>query len=138
MASDLTTFPEASKDSDSFAQFIGNAVVRYYHRQIGERFTRPNSEPGDVETWEYKQQVFVTIANVVCMLLSAAIPTMTMFTLYFMKNQGERLAFIAAMCFLCAAVMMLVVQGRRVEVFAATMAFAAVQVVFLSGPNCVP
>jgi hypothetical protein len=49
-----------------------------------------------------------------------------------------RLGVITAMSFIFSVVMTFIVQGRRVEVFAATTAFAAVQVVFLGGPNSVP
>lgn len=42
------------------------------------------------------------------------------------------------MSFIFSVTMTIIVQGRRVEAFAATMAFAAVQVVFLGGQNDVP
>jgi len=42
------------------------------------------------------------------------------------------------MIFVFSVIMTFIVQGRRVVVFAATTAFAAVQVVFLGGQNNTP
>ena len=61
-----------------------------------------------------------------------------MFVLCLLKSMLARLSVITAMSFAFAVVMTFIVQGRRVEVFAATTAFAAVQVVFLGGPNNAP
>jgi hypothetical protein len=49
-----------------------------------------------------------------------------------------RLGVITAMSFVFAVIMTFIVQGRRVDVFAATTAFAAVQVVFLGSQSCTP
>jgi hypothetical protein len=49
-----------------------------------------------------------------------------------------RLCFITAMSFIFSVAMTIIARGRRVEAFAATIAFAAMQVVFLGGRNDVP
>ena len=49
--------------------------------------------------WEYKRNVVKTLGNSLCMLLSALVPAMSIFTLYFMKSTVARLAAIAAMSF---------------------------------------
>jgi hypothetical protein len=46
-----------------------------------------------------------------------------------------RLGVITAMSFLFSFIMTAIVRGRRADVFAATTAFAAVQVVFIGGVN---
>ena len=134
---DLITVSQTYKENDRLAQSISNTILPYYHHLIGERFTRPSSGPDDAKSWHYEPKVFTIIADTICVLLSASVPTVSMFCLYFLKDQIDRLGFITFMSFFCAAIMMFVVRGRRVDVFAATMAFAAVQVVFLSGQNFV-
>jgi hypothetical protein len=69
------------------------------------------------------------------MILSSLIPTVSIYALYFLESLIMRLAVITAMSFIFSFVMTVVIQGRRADVFAATTAFAAVQVVFLGGFN---
>ena len=49
--------------------------------------------------WEYKWNVVKELGNSLCMLLSALVPAMSIFALYFMKSTVARLAAIAAMSF---------------------------------------
>lgn len=65
------------------------------------------------------------------MVLSSVIPITSIFALHFAKSMVARLAVITTMSFIFPFVMMAIVRGRRVEVFAATTAFAAVQIVFV-------
>lgn len=88
-----------------------------------------------LDTWCYRKSRFTVLGDVICMLLSFLVPTVSIFVLYHQRSTVARLSIITAMSFVCSVVMTFVVQGRRVDVFAATTAFAAVQVVFLSGQN---
>jgi len=130
-ASDLITLskPEAR---DEFAQSLSDRILPWYHHYLGGRQKRRRSSDNDLDDiWEYKQELFVALGNMICMVLSSAIPTTSIFALHFVKSMGARLAVITAMSFIFSFVMMVIVRGRRVEVFAATTAFAAVQVVFV-------
>jgi hypothetical protein len=111
---------------------LSDKILPWYHRYLGGRKKKPANFDNDLDNiWEYKQEVFVGLANLICMVLSSLIPTTCIFALHFVKSMVARLAVITAMSFAFSFVMMFVVRGRRVEIFAATTAFAAVQVVFV-------
>jgi hypothetical protein len=117
---------------------LSDKILPCYHQYIGRRRQRrsANSDNDDLDTiWEYKREVFVALGNMTCMVLSSVIPATSIFALHFVKSVVARLAVITAMSFIFSFVMMVVVRGRRVEVFAATTAFAAVQVVFVDRVN---
>jgi hypothetical protein len=111
---------------------LSDRILPWYHHYFGGRQKRRRSSDNDLDNiWEYKQELFVALGNMKCMVLSSAIPTTSIFALHFVKSTGARLAVITAMSFFFSFVMMVIVRGRRVEVFAATTASAAVQVVFV-------
>jgi hypothetical protein len=135
---DLVVLSHSSKDRDHFAQFLSDTFLPSFHRRIGRKFKSPIPESKVYGTWEYKQKIFVVLGDVICMILSALVPSISIFVLSFLNNMVARLTVITAMSFAFSVIMTLIVQGRRVDVFAATTAFAAVQVVFLGGQNFIP
>jgi hypothetical protein len=76
--------------------------------------------------WEYKSELFVVLGNTICMILSALVPSASIIYLYFVSSMIARLAVVSGTSFLPSFVVVIIVQGRRVEVFAATTAFVAV------------
>ena len=133
--SDLVLSACRSTQGDRFADFMCDNVIPIYHRYIGQRLQDPVSDETMLDTWKYNQKVFVVLGDIICMLLSSMVPTISIFVLNFQKSTIARLTIITALSFVCSAVVTSVVQARRVDVFAATFAFAAVQVVFLNGQN---
>lgn len=134
---DLVLSALQSKETDRFAQFMSDKITPCYHRLIGQRLHKQVSDEHMLETWEYKQGRFVFLCDLICMLLASAVPTISIFVLYFQRNTIRRvLTTVTVMSFIVSAIMTFIVQARRVDVFAATMAFAAVQVVFLGGQSC--
>jgi hypothetical protein len=134
-SADLVALSGRSQEKDQFAQFMSDFIVPWYHRWIGQSFQKPVSEGEWSNIWEYKYKVFVVLGDVICMLLSSVVPVISIFALYFVKSMLGRLAVITAMSFMFSLITTFIVQGRRVDVFAATTAFAAVQVVFVGGQN---
>jgi hypothetical protein len=135
---DLVVLSRSSKEIDQFAQFMSDGILPLFHHRVGQKLKDPIPESKIHDTWEYKQKIFVVLGNVICMVLSALVPSISIFVLYFLKSMVVRLGVIMAMSFIFSVIMTFIVQGRRVDVFAATTAFAAVQVVFLGGQNNVP
>jgi hypothetical protein len=135
---DLVVLSRSSGHRDGFAQFMSDVFLPSFHRRIGQKFKKPIPESKVYDTWEYKQRIFVLLGNVICMILSALVPSITIFVLSFLNSMIARLSVITAMSFIFSVIMTFIVQGRRVDVFAATTAFAAVQVVFLGGQNYAP
>jgi hypothetical protein len=135
---DLVVLSCSSKERDQFAEFMNDSLLSSFHHNIGQKLKNPIPESKIHDTWEYQQKIFVVLGNVICMALSALVPSISIFILCFLKSMVARLGVITAMSFVFSIVMTFIVQARRVEVFAATTAFAAVQVVFLGGQGSVP
>jgi hypothetical protein len=135
---DLVVLSRLSKDRDHFAEFMIDSLLPSFHQNIGQKLKNPIPESKIHDTWEYKQKIFVVLGNVICMVLSALVPSISIFILCSLKTMVARLGVITAMSFVFSIVMTFIVQGRRVDVFAATTAFAAVQVVFLGGQGSIP
>ncbi len=130
-AADLITISQVD-GKDKFAQFLSNKILPWYHQYLSGRGKRLANSKNDLDDiWEYKQEVFVCLANLACMILSSLIPTTSIFALHYVKSTTGRLAVITVMSLFFSFVMMVIIRGRRVEIFAATTAFAAVQVVFI-------
>jgi hypothetical protein len=135
-AADLVTLSQLDR-KDELAQSLSEKILPWYHQYLG-RQKRPGNSDNDLDTiWEYKHEVFVALGNITCMVLSSVIPTTSIVALHFVKSMVARLAVITAMSFIFSFVMMVIVRGKRVEIFAATTAFAAVQVVFVDKVNVV-
>jgi hypothetical protein len=63
--------------------------------------------------WEYKSELFVVLGNIICMILSALVPSPSIIYLYFVSSVIARLAVVFGMSFLLSFVMTVVVQGCR-------------------------
>jgi hypothetical protein len=122
------------REHDHFAQYLSDMIVPWYHRRIGHR-RNPDPTREWSTVWEYDKKIFVAIGNTICMILSSMIPIASIYTLYFLRSTIIRLAVITVMSLVFSFVMTVIVHGRRADIFAATAAFAAVQVVFVTGIN---
>jgi hypothetical protein len=126
----------SSAHGDKFAQQLWNVFQPAYHRFIGWR-AKPHIDEELGKIWEYREESFTLAGNILCVVLSFAIPTGSIFALYYVQPMLARLLIMAAFIFVFAFAMMFVVQSRRGEVFGATAAFAAILVVFVGGVNII-
>ena len=122
---------------DGLAAYLDAAVMPFYHRYFGSRFSPHTAEGEYGKIWEYKGRHLILFGNFLCMLLSAAIPTASIIAMNSVSNTLYRLLMIGGFCILFAGAMTFIVGGRRVDVFAATTAFAAIQAVFIGGTDIV-
>lgn len=76
-------------------------------------------------------------ADFICAFFSFGISTVSIVVLYYVQPMGARLALVSVFNPVFALTMMFVVGHRRGETFAATAAFAAVQVIFVGGVNVI-
>jgi hypothetical protein len=132
---DLVVLSERPEQRDLFAQYLSDRIVPWYHRCIGHKVQSPVCTKDWGGVWEYKIEFFMVLGNIICMILSALVPSASIICLYFVSSMIARLVVVSGMSFLFSFVMTVIVQGRRVEVFAATTAFAAVLVVFVGSAN---
>ncbi|KAL9111750.1 MAG: hypothetical protein Q9227_003809 [Pyrenula ochraceoflavens] len=73
--------------------------------------------------------------NLLCTLISSLLPISSIIILYSVHSVRARLGIAAAFTASFSLCLAMMTSGRRVEIFAATTAFAAVQVVFISGTS---
>jgi len=120
-----------SRDTDSFTSWICRFVVPAFHTIFGRFVKKPvvwDPESGVMDYSESKIRLFLDIfGTVVSSLLSIS----SIVVLYFVSNMSIRLGVVAAFTAVFALTLALMTRARRVEIFAATTAFAAVQVVFI-------
>ena len=91
-------------------------------------------KPDPRDTTVHFQERHVVIAVTVVSIVTAAILLIgAILSLYIVQDPNTRLAMIAGFTTLCAVSVALMTNARRAEVFAATAAYAAVLVVFVSG-----
>jgi hypothetical protein len=131
---DLITLT-SSEQKDHLAQYLGDRLAPWYHHYI----RRQRKQRSEDQVWkgfaEYSEGIFVAIGNVTSMALASLIPSVSIFALYFVESMVARLAVITTMSFLFSFIMTVIIRAKRAELFAATTAFAAVIVVFVSGFN---
>ncbi|KAL4913780.1 hypothetical protein BDW62DRAFT_213975 [Aspergillus aurantiobrunneus] len=103
-------------------------VVVYLRRVFGHR------KAGDIETGPvyYDDEKIIRFTRITSTITSSMIPASSIVALYLIDDMATRLiiVFIYNICF--SAILGLLAKARRVEVFAASTAFAAVQVAFLT------
>jgi len=132
--SDLIVLTPTSR-RDPLAEWMNDKVRPIYHRYIGHRIKQRFREQSPYPMWEYRDETFTLIGNIICMLLSSLIPTVSIFALYFVQSLVRRLFIITSSSLIFSSVMTFIVQGRRCDIVSATTAFAAVQVVFVGSVN---
>ena len=129
----LSDLVALGKRHDRFSRWLGDHLIPFYHRHVGHRTKRRSDTASVGPIWHYKSEGFSLLGNVICMLLSSILPISSTFVLYYLKNMIMRLITITVFSFSLSVIMTFVVQARRQDVFAATAAFLAVQVVFVGG-----
>lgn len=80
---------------------------------------------------QYEEKKIQRFANVLTAALSAALPTVAILVLYFVENMIHRIGLVIVFTTVFSAVFAMFTGGKKAEVFAATAAFAAVEVVYI-------
>lgn len=107
---------------------------------INGRCRQPNvdvEKGGGGTLWWYAPKHFVRIADVFCVFMSAAIPSLSTVALFFVDSMKYRFIMISLFTLVFAAVILLGFGCGRANTFGATVAFAAVQVVFVQSVSTI-
>jgi len=98
--------------------------------------------PGESESLDLESNVFFyrdthiyRVATILGTLLSSLIPIAAIIVLSLVENMRARLGIVSVFTAVFSVSLSLVTEGKRVEIFAATAAFASVQVVFVGSTN---
>ncbi|KAI1214349.1 uncharacterized protein F4807DRAFT_455989 [Annulohypoxylon truncatum] len=140
---DLMTLALSPHDN-RFSRFVANKALPLYHRlghstimeRIRDAFLRSRGSASatsvDTGIATYDDAGLVLISQFICTVIASLLPILSIIVLYLVENMGHRLALVAVFCVLFSSALWFMNDGELVEVFGATSAFAAVQVVFIS------
>jgi len=126
---------KARKGEDPLGTLFLSRVFLWWHNCIGHRIKKPLDE--EAQYFEYGDKYVLRTANVFGSIISSALLVGSILALYFVNNMLARLGIIAALTQVFSLVLILVTSARKVEVFGATAAFVAVQVVFVGSTSTV-
>jgi hypothetical protein len=144
---DLTSLAGHHAEKDVFSRFIDKIVGSGYHKLIGHKLIghKFHDPVSVVEAWgsagkrkpiiNYPDKYLTPGVDTLSTIAASTLPTVAAFAIYFIHNQVYRMAAIVGCTFLFSATLTLIARPRRVEVFTASAAFAAVLVVFVGGSN---
>ncbi|TAQ89112.1 hypothetical protein B7494_g2578 [Chlorociboria aeruginascens] len=121
--------PNSALSSSSTA--VGAATTDY----IPSISSEPLSFDTEGNIFLYRDSYFHYTANILGTLISSLIPIAAIVVLYFVSNMVKRLAIVCTFTAIFSIALSLVTMAKRVEIFAATAAFASVQVVFIGSVN---
>jgi len=121
--------------ADPFSRWISNTAIPFLHLKLFRRFKTPIAEDPESEICHYEDDKVINFVQVLSTVIASILPISSIVVLYFVPNTLTRLLIVVGFTGLFALCLALTTRARRVEVFAATSAFAAVQVVFVTGNN---
>lgn len=125
-----------SPKDDHLDHWLSDTLTPLYHTLYGHRMQPDlNHELGLGRLWTYNKKWIRRLGDLVCVLLSSAVPVASIQGLYWIPTTFGRLSMITCFIIFFAFILAFITGCRRSEIFAATSAFAAVLVVFLQGLN---
>ena len=130
---DLISVNRRPGRDDTIAVFIADRVLPIYDRLVGHRL-HAGSVEGIADAREYHMKALMLAANVLCMVLSAVMPALSILVLFNVKSTFSRLVAVVLLS-LAFSIVMTVVAQKKADIFMATTAFAAVLVVFVGSAN---
>ncbi|KAK5126090.1 hypothetical protein LTR85_011445 [Meristemomyces frigidus] len=124
---DLVTLNPEFKSQDLFTKFFTTVFLDWWHR-IYSRFKKPD---GDFDEYVYQEKTLSRWMAGVVMIVASALPTCSIVALYFIQSAIWRLIFIILFGGVFAAALVVFTEAKPIQVFAASVTLASVQVVFV-------
>lgn len=126
---DLVALSTRVNEGDRFSKWLADSVMPFIHRTILHR-NKAENEPEN-KTYEYSDKTLNRVSELAAIVASSSLPTVSIFALYFISSDVMRLVFTLAFSIVFTCSLAIFTSARRSEIFAATVALAAVQVVFI-------
>ncbi|KFY88323.1 hypothetical protein V500_06418 [Pseudogymnoascus sp. VKM F-4518 (FW-2643)] len=120
---------------DMFSTWFMETLVPAYHYFIGEKFKKPIDEQASEGIYHYNESVLNATLSTLTTVVASVLPICSVLVQYFVQSNSLRLGLIVIFSALFSLALALMTSARKVEIFAATSAFAAVNVVFLTNNN---
>lgn len=139
---DLAILSDSHGEDDLFTKFITGPVLTMYHGLLSRSKTplpidpmRPPVGDNQSNLHRYSDQHVEAVTNFLGTVFSSIAPLISIVVLSFVSNPKARLGLVCAFTMLFSVCLAVATKARRVEIFAATAAFASVQVVFIGSSN---
>ncbi|KAK4198764.1 hypothetical protein QBC40DRAFT_266499 [Triangularia verruculosa] len=120
---------------DRLSRWVNDTIFPWFHRFCGMKLRDPESSNKDLGTgiYVYRESHLQIIIETFVTVVAALLPVLSIVVLYFLGD-NNKFKFIALVIFsaIFALALAIMTKAKRIEVFAATAAFAALNVVFLS------
>ncbi|KUJ17056.1 uncharacterized protein LY89DRAFT_718744 [Mollisia scopiformis] len=140
--SDLAILSDAHGEDDLFTRFVTGPLLTLYHwilkRRRNPLAIDPENPPvGDNRSnlHHYDDRRIEMVTNILGTVFSSFAPLLSIVVLSFVSNAKARLGLVCAFTILFTCCLAVATKARRVEIFAASAAFASVQVVFIGSSN---
>ncbi|KAF2094721.1 hypothetical protein NA57DRAFT_45802 [Rhizodiscina lignyota] len=126
----------ALKSAERHYPFVSwlNGLTPTFHRIFGKYYKHPDPTTADFapNTVYYTDSKISSFAALIGAVIASLLPVLAIVVLYFVTEMGKRLGLVAAFTAVFSICLWFLTEGRLIEVFSATAAFSAVQVVFIS------
>ncbi|KAI1357465.1 hypothetical protein F5Y08DRAFT_333857 [Xylaria arbuscula] len=133
-ASEFVCF-RPNRTDNLVTRFLTNKLVASYHYLVGHHFRRPDGSDMHHNTVYYSYNGVIRLSMLLGTVLASLLPIGSIIILYSIRDVATRLAMIGVFTAMFSFGLGVFTNGRIVEIFSATAAFAAVQVVFVSGSD---
>lgn len=124
---DLITLNPAFRTTDAFTRLFTSSFLYTWHK-LWSRFAKPDD---DLDGYNYREGTLARYMTTVVMVIASGLPTTSIIALYFIQTVIWRLVFIILYGGVFSACLAFFTEARRIEIFAASVALAGVQVVFV-------
>ncbi|RBR14436.1 uncharacterized protein FIESC28_07672 [Fusarium coffeatum] len=122
---------QPAEDSDPFTEFIMGVMARIYHRIFSQKFMTGRVVDLESGLTSYSDSKLIKASNLIAVMVSSALPVLTIFVLNTLTSTTLRLGLTVLFTVVFAVVLEIFTSAKRIEIFAATATFAAVEVVFI-------
>ncbi|ORY12786.1 hypothetical protein BCR34DRAFT_587055 [Clohesyomyces aquaticus] len=128
---DLISVRASGSDDDVFTSFLNGSLLSLYHRIWGERHGRNQSGLLGTNIRRYNDSHIFKLSKIISTTLSSLLPTLAILVLFFVKRMLLRIGLVIVFTAIFSFTLSVTTEARKVDIFSATAAFAAVEVVFV-------
>ncbi|KAK5442569.1 hypothetical protein LTS15_010993 [Exophiala xenobiotica] len=132
---DLISLSHHRLHQDPFSKFLAGKLLNAYPWVVGRRADAISGLLPDGGIKEYKDERMLALSKAMSSALSALLPTVTILVLYFVHRMLVRIGLMIIFTVLFSLALSAFTEARKVDVFSATAAFAAVEVVFIGSTS---
>ncbi|KAI1358376.1 hypothetical protein F5Y08DRAFT_333163 [Xylaria arbuscula] len=125
-----------NQSEDRLEKLLNGKLLNAYTAVIGRR-----TKEGDEDKLLgqkiriYNEKKIARVGDAIVAIFSAALPTVAILVLYFVKSMLNRIGLVVVFTSVFAAALAIFTNAKRIEIFSATAAFAAVEVVFIKSTS---